>query len=181
MKKIIKIFSWWVLSLLYKEFSKDDHHYGTAQLLKLAWKQKILSRNRHVPWPVHPTSFVKGVSKIQRGTKYPGSAPGVYIDGRNGLIIEENVWIGPGVSIITMNHDLHNYSNYVDENPVKIGKNSLLGSSCIILPGVQLGRHTVVAAGSVVTKSFPKGNQVLGGNPAKIIKEIHDYGSMQQA
>jgi acetyltransferase-like isoleucine patch superfamily enzyme len=43
------------------------------------------------------------------------------------------------------------------------------------LPGVELGPHTVVAAGAVVTKSFPEGNQLLVGNPARIIKNIGDY------
>ena len=42
----------------------------------------------------------------------------------------------------------------------------------IILPGVILGDNTVVAAGAVVTKSFPQGYIVIGGNPAKIIKVI---------
>ena len=43
----------------------------------------------------------------------------------------------------------------------------------VILPGVELGNRTIVAAGTVVTKSFKQGNIVLGGVPAKIIKEIN--------
>ncbi len=41
-----------------------------------------------------------------------------------------------------------------------------------ILPGVEIGNNTVVAAGSVVTKSFPDGNCIIGGVPAKKIKEL---------
>lgn len=41
----------------------------------------------------------------------------------------------------------------------------------VILPGVVLGEHTVVGAGSIVTKSFSEGYCVIAGNPAKIIKK----------
>ena len=57
-----------------------------------------------------------------------------------------------------------------------IGNNCVIGGRAIILPGVILGNHVYVAAGSVVTKSFPD-HCLIGGNPAKIIKtgiEISD-------
>ena len=50
-----------------------------------------------------------------------------------------------------------------------IGHHCVVGGRSIILPGVKLGNHVYVAAGSVVTKSFPD-NCLIGGNPAKIIK-----------
>jgi len=74
-----------------------------------------------------------------------------------------------------MDHNLTNYHQYKVEEPIVIGKDSLLTTHCIILPGVTLGEHTVVAAGSVVTKSFPEGDQVLAGNPAKVIKKLDRY------
>lgn len=49
---------------------------------------------------------------------------------------------------------------------------SWIGMGEIILLGVILGKRTIVAAGSVVTKSFPDGFCVIGGNPAKFIKVL---------
>ena len=54
---------------------------------------------------------------------------------------------------------------------VVIGENCWLGMNSVILPGVSLGDNTIVGAGSVVTKSFMDGNCVIGGNPARIIRD----------
>ncbi|HKL76011.1 MAG TPA: acyltransferase [Halanaerobiales bacterium] len=156
-----------------KNFSNKSFH--PFVLLKFFYWQKILRINGNVPWPVHFTSQVRTPKKIVKGTRNPGMALGCYIDGRNGIIIEENVWIGPKVSLISMNHCLDNFQKYEKTNPIKIGKNSWIGANTTILPGVELGEHVIVAAGAIVTKSFKEKNIVLGGNPAKIIKEISDY------
>ncbi len=55
--------------------------------------------------------------------------------------------------------------------PVVIEDNVWLGANVVVLKGVTIGRNTVVAAGSVVTKSLPP-NVVAGGSPAKVIKEL---------
>jgi len=86
------------------------------------------------------------------------------------------VWVGPHVSIISMNHDLYDYERYVSANPILIDDNCWLGAHAVVLPRVHLGQHTVVAAGAVVTRSFPDGNQVLAGAPAKIVKKLDRYG-----
>ena len=54
---------------------------------------------------------------------------------------------------------------------MKIGDNVWIGGSAVIVPGVTIGNNVVVAAGAVVTKDVPD-NVVVGGNPAKIIKEL---------
>lgn len=153
----------------------DYHSFPFRLLMKCFIAQKVLRINSHVPWPVHWTSEVKGIENIQRGPETPGSTMGCYIDGRNGIIIEDNVWLGPRVSLISMNHDLLEYDKYIEAKPIKIGKDSLISANCIILAGVELGPHTVVAAGAVVTKSFLEGNQLIGGNPAVIIKKLDGY------
>lgn len=68
----------------------------------------------------------------------------------------------------------------------RIGSHCVIGGRAIILPGVELGDHVFVAAGSVVTKSFPS-HCMIGGNPAKIIRtgirisdktQIEDFGEL---
>lgn len=49
-----------------------------------------------------------------------------------------------------------------------------IGTNALIMPGVTIGEGSLVAAGSIVTKSVPKGC-VVGGNPAKIICSVDDY------
>lgn len=144
-------------------------------LLKSFMVQKIFRVNSHVPWPVHWTTTVKCPDKIERGTRLPGLSAGCHIDGRNGIVFGANVWVGPRVTLVSMNHDPCDYTKYLSEGPIIIGDNSWLATNCVILPGVVLGAHTIVAAGAVVNKSFPGGNQILGGVPAKLLKSIPDY------
>ena len=161
--------------LFYKKMDLSVY-YSVKRMALTFFMQKIIGINRKVPWPVHHTSFIKGFENIiSKSTKNIGGAPGCYIDGRNGIEIDENVWVGPGVKIISQNHSLIKYTNYIKTKPIKIGKNSLLLANCIILSEVELAEHTVVAAGAVVTKSFLEKNLLIGGNPAKIIKIIDDY------
>ena len=55
--------------------------------------------------------------------------------------------------------------------PVKIGNNVWIGSNATILPGVTISDGAIIAAGAVVTKDVSE-NSIVGGNPAKLIKEI---------
>ena len=56
-----------------------------------------------------------------------------------------------------------------------IGDRCFIGLKCLLLPGVVLGERTIVGAGSVVTKSFPQGNVVIAGNPAKVICTVEEF------
>lgn len=151
-------------------------YYSVKKMFIIFFMQKIIGINRDVPWPVHFTSQIKSPQNITKQTnKNPGGSINNYIDARNGVVFGENVWIGPGISIISQNHSLTNYLEYRKAKPIIIKKNSILSANCILLPEVELGEHTIVAAGAVVTKSFPEKNQVLVGNPARVIKIIGDY------
>ncbi len=169
---------YFLTKLLWPAYSKQGENYSIGIIVKHFLIQKILRINSHVPWPVHPTSTIKSPHKIIPGSRTPGITAGCHIDGRNGIIIGSNVWIGPRVSIISMNHDINSYQNYIFSQPVIIRDNCWLATNCVILAGVELGEHTVVSAGAVVTKTFLDGNVVLGGVPAKVIKRLDIYNKV---
>ena len=133
--------------------------------------QRILLFNIHVPWIVHPTSYINGVKNIKFGiNSMPGTAPNQYIQGFNGIILGNNVWIGPHVSIISSNHDLNDYKKHKKAPPIIIGNDVWIGANTVILPSVQIGNNVVIGAGSVVIKNIPD-NSIAVGNPCKVIKK----------
>lgn len=88
--------------------------------------------------------------------------------------IGDNCMMAPGVHIYTATHPLNpNERNTMREygKPINIGNNVWIGGRAIINPGVTIGDNAVIASGAVVTKDVPA-NVVVGGNPARVIKEI---------
>jgi acetyltransferase-like isoleucine patch superfamily enzyme len=89
-----------------------------------------------------------------------------------GITIEDDVLIGPKVSLITENHPLNPKERKgLIGKPILIKKNAWIGANATILPGVTIGENSVVAAGAVVTKSVPA-NVVVAGNPAVVTKQL---------
>ena len=89
-----------------------------------------------------------------------------------GITIEDNVLIGPKVNLITENHPLNpNDRKSLICKPIVIKRNTWIGAAATILPGVTIGENSVVAAGAVVTADVPP-NTIVGGVPAKFIKNI---------
>ncbi|MGI8908629.1 MAG: acyltransferase [Candidatus Sumerlaeaceae bacterium] len=134
------------------------------------WKH-IFRINNGVPWPVHFTSRVVAWQKITCGRgSYPGDMPGCYVQGINGIVIGDGCQFGPGVGIISANHNPDNLAEHLPAPPIQIGSRSWIGMNAVILPGVVLGPETIVGAGSIVTHSFPEGRCVVAGNPAVVVR-----------
>jgi maltose O-acetyltransferase len=91
------------------------------------------------------------------------------------VTIGNNVMIAEDLIIKTSNHSISRIENMMDlpvnSKSISIGNNVWIGARVIILSGVTIGDNVVIAAGAVVSKSFGS-NCVIGGVPARIIKEI---------
>ncbi|WP_347403666.1 sugar O-acetyltransferase [Solwaraspora sp. WMMD792] len=90
------------------------------------------------------------------------------------ITVGDDVQIGCNVQLLTPSHPLAAGSRrdkWESAEPVRIGDNVWLGSGVIVLPGVEIGRDTVVGAGSVVTRSLPAG-VLATGNPARVVRDL---------
>ncbi|HWK08313.1 MAG TPA: acyltransferase [Puia sp.] len=138
-----------------------------------AFFKYILRQNADTPWAVHHSSTIHFPERIKRGDQvFPGDSPGNFIDAANGIEIGDFTNIGPNVGIISTNHDLIDNRIFTVNQPIRIGAHCWIGMGVVILPGTELGDHTVVGANSVVTGSFAEGYCVVAGNPAKIVKHL---------
>ncbi len=74
--------------------------------------------------------------------------------------------------LATLNHDINPKNrSTMHPAPIVVGKNVWIGANATVLPGVTIGDGSIIAAGAVVTKDVPT-NVIVGGVPAKIIKNI---------
>ena len=100
-----------------------------------------------------------------------------YLGGAGGLEIGDDCIIGQYLSCHPENHNYED-SNIeirhqgVNRKGIKIGSNCWIGSKVTILDGVEIGSGSIIAAGSVVNRSFPE-NSIIGGVPAKLLKQRH--------
>lgn len=89
-----------------------------------------------------------------------------------GITIEDNVMLAPKVSLLSEGHPISAQERKtLTTGKIRIKKNAWIGANATILQGVTIGENSVVAAGSIVSKDVPD-NVVVGGTPAKFIKEI---------
>ena len=90
------------------------------------------------------------------------------------IFIEDNVMIGPNVTICTGTHPVSprlRARGLQYNKPVRICAGAWLGACCVVLPGVTVGEGSVIGAGSVVTRDVPAG-VVAVGNPCRVLREI---------
>lgn len=174
LQKILNKFDFFFigLRLFYPKFKGMKNYY----LIFFFFPQKILRINGNCKWPVHFTSRVLFAKRIKAGiNSAPGLSNGCYVQAKNGIIIGNNLRMGPGAGIISANHNPDNYDQWIKSDPVIIGNNVWIGMNAIILPGVKIGDNVIIAANSVVNKDIPA-NSVVAGNPAVVIKEKGPYG-----
>ena len=131
---------------------------------------------------------IGGDTRVILNTAYRGR---IVIGNRSGLsnctivsrecvTIGEDVRIGGSCRIYDTDFHSLSFEDRIEKNdcnviskPIEIKDGAFIGAFSIILKGVTIGKHSVVGAGSVVTKDIPDG-EVWAGNPAKFIKKVED-------
>ena len=82
--------------------------------------------------------------------------------------------LGPGVQVLAADHPREPERRLADielSRPITIGTNVWIGGGAIICPGVTIGDHSVVGAGSVVTRDVPE-RVLAAGNPCRVIRQL---------
>jgi acetyltransferase-like isoleucine patch superfamily enzyme len=133
--------------------------------------QHVLRINAGAPCAVNFTSRIVRPDSITLGAGVARSfavSGGCYFQAANGIAIGEGTIFGPGVRVISADHDLSNLGRWKHAPPIRIGKNCWLGAGSIVLPGVSVGDDSIVGAGAVVVRDVPAGCVVVG-NPARIV------------
>lgn len=88
--------------------------------------------------------------------------------------IGNHVNLAQNVTVTGLNHNYQNIEKRIDEQgvstlPVTIEDDVWIGANAVVLPGVTVGTHSVVAAGSIVSRNIPP-YSICAGSPARIIK-----------
>lgn len=157
-------------------FNRWHYTVGWRWIMRYWFGQKVLGKNRHVPWPVPPHVCIAVPENI---VFHPDDmqnfhTTGNYFQGIGAKVrIGKGTMIAAGTGFITANHNLYDIVTSDPGKEIVLGEACWIGMNAVILPGVCLGPHTVVGAGAIVTKSFPEGNCVLAGNPARKIRDLN--------
>jgi acetyltransferase-like isoleucine patch superfamily enzyme len=138
--------------------------------------QVILSLERVF---VHPSARIDAFVKIEGGEGvYIG--PNVHIAsfchlniGGGILIIEEGARCSSGSKFVSGSHvqEPLQQSQNIERSVVRIGRNALVFTNAVVLPGCSVGRNSVVGAGAVLTRDVPDG-EIWVGNPAKKVGDV---------
>lgn len=117
------------------------------------------------------------------GGKHVHFGKGVYANFNLTLVDDTHIYVGdytmlgPNVVLATAGHPILPELRplaYQYNLPIHIGENCWLGAGVIVLPGVTIGKNSVIGAGSVVTKDIPE-NVVAVGNPCRVLREINEH------
>ncbi len=165
-------------SLWFNKISTEGWKWITTGLIH----QKLLGTNAEAWWPVSPKQRVikPGNISFHINDLNNFQMTGTYFQAFGRITIGRGTYIAQNVGIITANHNVLNPDEHTLPRDINIGEKCWIGMNSVILPGVTLGPHTTVGAGSIVTKSFPEGHCIIAGNPAKIIRYL-EYPHQQQS
>ena len=112
---------------------------------------------------------------VEIGNNFYANMVCIFLD-VNKIKIGNNVMVGPRVSFYTAGHPIDPQIRIEELEfglPITVEDNVWIGGNATILPGVTIGKNSIIAAGAVVTKDVAA-NTIVGGNPAQLIRAINE-------
>lgn len=112
---------------------------------------------------------------VEIGNNFYANMDCIFLD-VNKIKIGNNVMVGPRVSFYTAGHPIDPQIRIEELEfglPITVEDNVWIGGNATILPGVTIGKNSIIAAGAVVTKDVAA-NTIVGGNPAQLIRAINE-------
>ncbi|MBT8254153.1 MAG: acyltransferase [Flavobacteriaceae bacterium] len=179
-KRLRRLWASWWFKTINKYFVKTGRSVNIGNRVSVV---PILSDNFSLNIFLDDNSYVRddvvfqGAGKVYLGKRsYIGSFS--VIGANESVHIGCDVMIADGVSIRDTDHEFANLeepmiTQGITTAPVRIEDNVWIGYGAVITKGVTIGSGSIIAANAVVTKSFGP-NSIVGGVPAKLIRNRHD-------
>lgn len=123
----------------------------------------------------HNTFITAIGGKIVFGHNFSGNQDVIYNSDNGGLLqFGNDCLVGPRCIFRTSNHNFTSTEKPIRvqghiSKDIKIGDDVWIGANVVVLPGVSIGNHSVIGAGSIVTKNIPE-NVIAVGNPARVLR-----------
>jgi acetyltransferase-like isoleucine patch superfamily enzyme len=165
---------WWV-----KTFMNPFYHVrGKGAVIRSTVRKDVLPFNKFI---VGDYAVIEDFSVINNGMGDVKIGKRSFVGLHNTIIgpveIGDNVITAQQVVISGLNHGYENIDIPIKAQPceakkITIGDDCWIGANAVITAGVTIGKHVVVAAGSIVTKPVPD-YSVVAGNPARVLKQYN--------
>ena len=179
-RKIIRLLNLIFLRPFFKKYGKgtriEQAYYFTPQYIQLG-KKVLICKNARIEGvnvyegiKFNPEIIIEDNVSIQQN---------LHLTCANKIIIKKHVAIAANVTITDINHPYKDIHIPIEKQPieydlVEIGEECKIYNNAVILPGVILGKHCVVAANSVVRKGIYPDYSVIAGIPGKIVSQYVD-------
>ncbi len=163
---VFNVFSFEFIKAIVENFLYYVHEH-------VAWRRELKGKPKFLR--IHPTTSIRNAQNISFGKNVRITMNCcIWAEHNSKILFGDNILVGPGVKMFCGNHGTKlcdipmTYQERV-ESDIIIEDDVWIGANSVITSGVNIGKGSIVAAGSVVTKNIPN-NAIVGGVPAKVIK-----------
>ena len=158
-----------IADIFYRAFDRFMREYDDFRIRRI--KRSLKSCGERVY--ISSKCIIWGESGLELGDDIDINSF-THIFATGGVKIGDGTLISSNCSLASVTHPINSEKRFEEpiiEKPIIIGKNVWIGTGAIIVPGVTIGDHAIVGAGSIVTKDVQE-KTIVVGNPAKFLRDV---------